>query len=312
MNLISLKRVVMLTYSSKGVTLMETLVSIGIASLVGLGMASMVASQNKEVSGLTEKLAIKDLETRLQKSIAVDDFCSCLFRGSKVVAGSLTSPPSQIPIGYTQPIPNVPTACTAVSSNTKLIPASGQTIAGSQIKVSTLNYSNLTLIGPNQYSGQLNISFDPKSGVRSLKGIKASFVLTFNASGDFINCGPAKNLGSIATAYRGGGFTVTVPETGLYQVDFIGSVRANREAESYIWMIMNGGRNPMNPTESRCGHRDAGSSGNTFVSCPFHMTEFWNLVGGSTYNFGYGGSFPGGGYLNGGGPSDALWVIRKR
>ena len=294
----------------KGITIMETLISIGLASIIGLGMASMVVSQNKEVVGLTEKLVIKDLESRLQKAILVDNFCSCLFRSSKVSGGMLINPPVSIPGGYNQPIPNVPAACTA--AGTSMVPTAGNYIPESKIKIASIGYSNLVRIGTNQYSANIDIKFDTSTAVRAIKGIKGSFVFTANSSGDFLNCGPAKNSSAIAIAYRGGGFSVTPSETGRYQVDFIGSVRGRSEGETFIWMTMNGLRNPTNPTESRCGHRDAGSGGNTFIHCPFHMTEFWSLTGGTTYNFSHSGNFPGGGYLLGGGASDAMWILRKK
>lgn len=297
-------------FNRRGFTIIEALVSIGIASIIGLAMMTMVSSQNKEIKGLTEKLVVKDLEAQLQRVITVDDYCSCLFRGSKVVAGNLTTPPAAIPTGFNWPIPAPPAACTPAGTN--LIPSAGNTIPGSNIKISGISYSNVIEIGKNQYSANLNVNLDSNSGVRALKGFKVSLVLTADAAGNFLNCGALRSSGAIAVAYRGGGFSVTPAESGLYQVDFIGTVRGRTEGETYIWMTMNGARNPVNATEARCGHRDAGSGKNTWIHCPFHMSEFWNLIAGTTYNFGYGGSFPGGGALLGGGASEAMWIVRKK
>lgn len=95
---------------------------------------------------------------------------------------ALSSNPTEIPMGYNQPVP-VPltTACTPNSAN-RLIPSSGNKLSNSAIKVNSISYKDINPLGSNKYSAKLNVSFMPNSGIRPLSDIKASIVFTVNGA----------------------------------------------------------------------------------------------------------------------------------
>ena len=171
---------------NRGMSIIEVLVATGLLSIVTLGVMSMISSQNKEVTALTERLGVKDVEAQLVNVMNVADFCSCLMRGLTLNATSvpmtLSANPVDIPMGYNQPIPVLlTTPCTPNSVN-RIVPSGGNKIAGLNVKVNTITYADINPLGSSKYSANLKISFDPNSGVRPHADIKASVIFTVNSA----------------------------------------------------------------------------------------------------------------------------------
>jgi len=193
-------------FKNRGMSIMEVLVATGLLSIVSLGVMSMISSQNKEVTALTEKLGAKDVQEQLINMMSVPDFCSCLMRGltlnTTTAPMTLSSNPVDIPMGYNQPIP-VPltTPCTPNSAD-RVVPPSGGKLSGLAVRVNAISYKDINPLGSNKYSAKLNVSLMPNSGVRPLADIKASVVFTVNgadpaAAQRFQACGSAVPVATI-------------------------------------------------------------------------------------------------------------------
>ena len=64
-----------LAKNSRGFSIVEVLVAIGIMSIIGLGMATMIANQNKEAGALDEKMALQSLQTQIMNVLSSPTFC---------------------------------------------------------------------------------------------------------------------------------------------------------------------------------------------------------------------------------------------
>lgn len=170
----------------QGMSIIEVMVSFGIMSIMALGMVSMIQSQNKEVTALTEKLLAKDVEAHLVNVMNVSDFCSCLMRGltlnTTTAPMTLSANPVDIPAGYTQPIP-VPltTACTP-SSAVRIVPSAGNRLENSNLRINAITYSDISALGNSKYSANLNVSFQLNSGVRPINNVKSAVIFTVNGA----------------------------------------------------------------------------------------------------------------------------------
>lgn len=300
----------------KGFSLLSSLVFLVITSFLMLGIISYINFQNQNVASFTEKLSLKNFEEKLIQTLRVEEYCSCLMRGATLDADSLvlSGTKQNLPVGYTLPPPSdLSVSCKPLSDT--IISAVGDKILGGQFKVDQVTYENSTAVGSFQYQTFLKISLSSSDLNSYSRPIRVPIIYGVNSS-DPVNaqrfsfCGKSK-IEPPPAVLRSGFSSFTPLETGRYRVDFFGIIRGRSEGETYLWMTMDGARNPAHATEARCGQRDAKSGGNTFIHCPFYMSEFWNLTAGITYNFGHSGWFPGGGQLLGGGASDATWIISK-
>lgn len=182
--------------NNRGLSIIEVLIAAGILSIISFAVASLIISQNKEVSALTERLMLRDIEAQLISVMNVPGFCGCLMRGltlnTTTAPMTLSSNPSQIPLGYVQPVPAPPTACAAIAGTR--VPASGNLLPNSRVRVNQIFYSDIVALGSDKYSANLNVSFDPLSGIKPHAPIKASVLFAVNGSDpanakNFTSCG---------------------------------------------------------------------------------------------------------------------------
>jgi len=302
-----------------GYSILSTLIFMTISSAIVLGISSNIQFQNSSIMGLNDKLVVSDLESQISQLLQVDEYCSCFMRGSTLNINdlNLSNTPTSIPVGYEIPIPaSVSEPCVAQSD--KILQLSKKqtgTKTKNQYRLDRITFEKSSPISINQYLTKLNlsVSIDGRNNFKSIT-IPITYGVDMSdpssSAKKFQSCGQVK-VEPVSTILRSGWVNYTATETGLHRVDFIGTVRGRTEGETYIWMTLNNSRNPAFPTEVRCGQRDAKSGGNSWIHCPFHMTELWNLTSGTTYTFGHGGIFPGGGFLLNGGASEATWIITK-
>lgn len=180
---------------NRGFSLVEIVVAAGIVSILGLILATMVVNQNREVAAIGEKMAAKDVELRVKNVVFNGSYCGCLFRGKTFNLATLTwnNFPSQIPDSYNQPTPLPPAPC--VASTSLVVPAVGEVITSSHLKIANLSMTNVANPGPGYYTGDLEVSFDPSLLVRAMKNIKIP--MSFNVdttTGNFISCGQTQNM----------------------------------------------------------------------------------------------------------------------
>ncbi len=173
--------------------MIELLVTIGLLSVVMMATMTLILNQNKEVKSITEKMLIKDIETNLKNALRNSEYCSCLFRGQTYTSGAWSSFPTQIPSGWSMPIPNAPAACSPVTSS--IVPPVGSLVENSNMRILSISFTEVFSLGANSFSGNLNIGFDHDSLVRALRNIRVPMSFSTDAAGNFLGCTSAASAG---------------------------------------------------------------------------------------------------------------------
>lgn len=143
----------------KGFSLIEIMVSIGIMSIVTLGISSMISTQNKQIKVMTEKLSTNELSARLKLTMGSQNYCSCLFRGLTFDETTKTwsSAVNSFPESFTT-IPAFPAACTASAT---MIAAPNMNVSNTSLKIDHVNLTNVLEMPPGSghYIGDFVFSF---------------------------------------------------------------------------------------------------------------------------------------------------------
>lgn len=234
-----------------GFSLIEVLVSVGLLSLVSLGMMTMISNQNKSITVLGEKLTAKDLEISLKSLMLNRSFCSCLVNGKTFNTGTnQVSAISSVPTGYT----NLAT-CTAAATN--LIPTAGSVFNNStSLRVGSINVENVVVQSASTYTAELTVGIDPASGIMPLKGFSTVFNFNIDTSSGtpaarpILSCSPdiavTKNFVYFNGGTVGPGWVLHVPglacATNNIVVEYGGKLEHTGDENSgTIRLSINGG-----------------------------------------------------------------------
>lgn len=146
----------MQTYQQKmnGFSLIEILVAAGLISIIGLSVASLMVSFHKENKSLSEKLESIELEQGLNRILADNSSCSCLFDSP-----AWTTSDTQVSLTHLK------RGCTAANFLVVNAPVSPQ----SQLIVDSIKIKNINPIGGGNLIGDIEIAL--KGGVASMKPI---------------------------------------------------------------------------------------------------------------------------------------------
>lgn len=159
--------------SIKGFSLIQVVVVAGIMGILSLIIVSMMQYQQRELRSVYEKMMTNDLKIKLQ-NIFKGNFCSCYLRGRTFDTTNLANPWSSVlgavPNGYAQPVPAMPTPCTAVGAG-GMIPAVGANVGNSSLKIKSIGMTDIIDQGSGVYSGNFVVGFDDINLVRGLKNI---------------------------------------------------------------------------------------------------------------------------------------------
>ncbi|MFN3697202.1 MAG: PilW family protein [Pseudobdellovibrio sp.] len=163
-----------------GFSIIELMFSLGLSTIVGLAMFSLVQSQNKEVRALNQQLSSRDLEIGLRSLISANNkFCGCLLRNLTI--NSMTTPPNITSSNLVSDIPNgYDAACNPIGGSyivTNFARADEMNVA-----VSSISIGNLTSITAGKYSADITLILDKTKLVRELKPIKVKVMLNMNTA----------------------------------------------------------------------------------------------------------------------------------
>lgn len=200
-----LKNKVFLFLSQSGNSLIQVMVATAVMSVLALGIASMISTQNKEVKSLSEKLLTKEIETQLKNLISNSDYCNCLLRGKSfnTTPGSLGIVPAdqitRIKAGYsTGPSDAVP--CTALAED--LIPPAGAALPSSTMAVNSVQIDNMSQIAPANYKADITVVLT--GHIRALKPIKTAIQFSIDpligtpTNRPFIGCAGSPSAAPLA------------------------------------------------------------------------------------------------------------------
>ena len=89
----------MKTFDRNGFTLVEILVAVGLASVVGLGILSFIQSQQKATSSITKNIEFNSLVNEIEMYLMQPETCATLFTGVSI---NLPSPVPVLPYTMTE------------------------------------------------------------------------------------------------------------------------------------------------------------------------------------------------------------------
>jgi prepilin-type N-terminal cleavage/methylation domain-containing protein len=261
--------------NSKGMSLIEVLIGIGIVSIIMMSTTTVFTNMNKESKALSEKLTLNDIKMRLQYAMINQNYCSCLVRGRTFNPSSKTFDPpfnsGPIPNTYEQPAPiDLNTPCIPagnVAAGDVLVPAVGNKIATTSLEVKSIEATGIQDRGSGNYAGNLEVGFT--NTVRSLRNVVVPFNFSIDpATGKFKSCSPAGSAGfKIIAQDVPAGNSVNVPaNTCRTAIKVEMSMNAHRQDTppgGYIGrtfqILQNGGAHPQLTLEFGSGK--GGSSG---------------------------------------------------
>lgn len=175
--------------NTNGFGLVQVIVSVAIMGILMMTVVSMMAGQSREVTSLTEKLAVNDLTQAL--TAAVSNSSTCTFQLTQ--AGPWISSPVPVQfdastIGTASP-PSInlnqvlahgsATAPPITSVGSPASPISGTAIV-SAIQVTNINGP----VGGNTFTANLQVNLDQTRLVRGLKPSSAQVVLQTSGAGN--------------------------------------------------------------------------------------------------------------------------------
>lgn len=141
-----------------GFSLVEVLVTVGVVSIMGLAMASMISSLERQNKALGQKLESIELEQSVNRILVDNTSCGCLFDYPAWTTGT-----PEISLNHLKK------GCNAENLLTK----DASIFPNSQLKVETIKLKNITpLVGSGTISGDVEIVL--KNGISSMKPIRIS------------------------------------------------------------------------------------------------------------------------------------------
>ncbi len=145
-----------LTGNSHGFTLVELMISIGISSIIALGMVKLAATQTKTGKNVSQSMEIQDLRSLLMWRLGISTVCDSNFRPSgnapvRVNTGNPAATNIRLQSLY------------YTDSNSQAIVTAGQKIPSSKynIIVSEIKFNNVSNVsGTNEYFGRIEVDFN--------------------------------------------------------------------------------------------------------------------------------------------------------
>jgi prepilin-type N-terminal cleavage/methylation domain-containing protein len=160
---------------SKGFSLVEVMVSIGIMGIGIVTMITMMTNQSREIKSMEEKMQLRQLESSLTNLFANSSLCSCVFANSRFNSTTRVWTPTISEIG------------SSYSSTCNIV--GPPLIRVNEKFESSLYPSDISFVeiqeavqGSGVYTGYVNVKFDASRMVRALKDAKIPFYFTVNLS----------------------------------------------------------------------------------------------------------------------------------
>ncbi len=163
--------------NKKGVTIIETLVAIGIMAIVMVGFSSMILNQQKETKAVSEVLAGLDLQKNLISALADGSVCNHILNNPTQLTFNSNNLPRvltpSLPI-YASVVSGVPSAVVAQVGQPASVYSTSMVVKSVRL--------NITSGSGSTYTGNWIIDFDETKSVRPHKPITVSTILNVDSS----------------------------------------------------------------------------------------------------------------------------------
>lgn len=163
--------------NKKGITIIETLVALGIMSILMVGFSSMIINQQKETKSLSEILAGLDLQKNLIAALADGSVCNYILNNPTQLGFNSNNLPRDL-------FPSLPIYASVVSGVVGAVIAEEEkpaSVYSTSMVVKSIRL-NITSGSGSTYTGNWIIDFDETKSVRPHKPITVSTILNVDSS----------------------------------------------------------------------------------------------------------------------------------
>ncbi len=163
--------------NKKGISIIETLIAVGIMAIVMVGFSSMILNQQKETKSVSEILAGLDLQKNLISALADGSVCNHILNNPTQLTFNSNNLPRDLE-------PSLPIYASVVSGVVgSVIAQEGQpaSVYSSSMVVKSIRL-NITSGSGSTYTGNWIIDFDETKSVRPHKPITVSTILNVDSS----------------------------------------------------------------------------------------------------------------------------------
>lgn len=170
-----------------GVMLVQTLVSMGIMSILCLVFITMLSSQQRETQALSEKLSTLELQQQLIKNLADGTVCTSLLSGvtfdSTQAVPTSPNKPSLILSQTSIPISTAPLAPPFVTAGEQISPLSASVVVSATSPFRVTDIVGTSTAGIGLFTGYFQIEYDQSRMVRPLKPARTLIWIETTSSG---------------------------------------------------------------------------------------------------------------------------------
>lgn len=187
--------------SSKGASLIEVIVSIGLLAIVMSALSTLIFNQQKEVQSLSDSLARLEVEKLLIGALADGKVCTKILANKKFIASSKSWQPALNLVGV--PSNDSSASLNIISKNSLASPLS------STLKIDSIDFvdiiNNGTATTSDSWRTSLSVGFT--GGLRAIKPIKIQTLIVTDSdpvTKTVLNCSNAANLPTPTWYYSSG------------------------------------------------------------------------------------------------------------
>lgn len=200
--------------NSRGLSIVEVLVSLGIMAFVTMGMMTLMSNQTKDIRSIDEKMSLQGVATQITNVMTSQEFCAC-FIGANTFNYTTTTWngfPTSIASSYNGTCAGVGVPLLTVGSN----------IGSSSLRPISMALQNITetTVGSGNFSADLVLPFDSSLLVRARNPISIPMYFSVNMADPVA----ARTLMACGSSGAGGAGWSTTGNSGTDATNFLGTV----------------------------------------------------------------------------------------
>ena len=160
--------------NSDGFSIVESLVAVGIMSIVMMGFTQMMWNQSRQTKGFEETLARLDVEKTLATFLADGSVCGATLAGTLPGTAPKTFDINNF-ASTSFSLNSIPSSSLDGAADLLAVDQQASSVSNS-LKVDTIAYKNIQNTGPDKYTVDLVVTF--KGGVRPLRPLNIKTIIT--------------------------------------------------------------------------------------------------------------------------------------
>lgn len=159
--------------NSRGFSIIEVLVVVGIMSVISLGLMTLISNQRSEIQAIDEKMAVQSIQVQLRNVLSSTPFCGCFIGAHTFNYSTLTwnTFPTSVASSYDSTCTPIGAAFLNVGSN-----------VSPKLLTTSMSLQNVTetITGSGNFTANLTVEFDQNLLKRSLKPVSVPMYFTIN------------------------------------------------------------------------------------------------------------------------------------